>query len=859
MEKIEQTSYIDRGSKTLERTILVTIEKEYYSERGSHLGKLNAHFEVFPDGEIYPINTGTDFCQTEQVFLLSGYQKLKEDHGQNLFQAICIPSKSDNLKEGDCKYVTRIENCSPISQTLACHSFTVPLPNPSSPNGARIILDKLPITKSILLYDKDTECYSGPFSYDVQSSNEYGECSLTLKALQPSLSNTIPPFHVGQYDKELLETYIRELPDNSQIISNIKRVADRHVSIVDFISDGEIVSLYASKVVSSGAIRNFSKGTVSHIRKYLSTTPDYNHYPKRFERLFKSLDQVEAWKESRSDMMELFLQSDIGKNTLLNYIESNKDQYFDNERAAFQKELKENFTNENQKLAAIKAERDELISEIRRLTEEYTQYQRGDVKSTLNSDQNSYASLSKENKEKIEQETTKLESIKEDFLLVNDKLENVKSKYKKYKSLESLEKEIEFQETLKERTKSQLTETQNRLKESNDALIKKLVSLKPEVDALCGIVETRSPVEKEFDVPVIKLEGDKQDKREQIITNVIEHLEGYGRTSDFHAVSNLLTSVAQTQFTLFSGLPGTGKTSMAKLLGQSLGLRNRCLTIPVARGWTSIRDIMGFYNSLSQSYVNAPNGFMELLKQLHKEKSAKGAAAFVVLDEFNLSQPEHYFSSFMEMADSELSTRTITTGDPSYPNICIPEHLRFIGTINNDESVQSLTPRMLDRACVINFDNFDLDRSDKLIIPQINIPDYLPTAISGTEFIQLFQAETLNLTDNIRTVLSLIIDKLNEDDPRLGTPVSVSMRKIKAIAAYQNIAGPLMYEKPLGALDYAVSQHILPLLNGYSENFGRRLDELKSLIPDSMERTHTLLNRIIASGQANMHSYGMGL
>ncbi|HIF9217000.1 TPA: AAA family ATPase [Photobacterium damselae] len=859
MEYADSVSQLDHHVKQFERTILVTIEKEYHSERGSHLGKLNAHFEVFPDGEIYPINTGTDFCDTEQVFLISGFQEIKEKYGRNLFQAICSPSKADILKDRDCKYVTWAEKCSDIKQIFACQTFNTKLPELNSILDPKIIVDKLPITNTVMIFDEQEDCYLGPFAYRVDESNDSEESAITLKALQPTLSNTIPPYHVGKYDRELLETYCRNLPDGTQLISNIKRIADRHIGIIDFISDEEIIGLYASKVVNNGAIRNFSKGTVSHIRKYLSTTKDYSYFPKRFERLFGTLEKVEAWKDTRSDMMQLFLQSESGKKILTEYIRENKDQYFEQERVEFKEKLQKSFESENNNLASIKAERDELVSDIRRLTEEHTKLQRGDLENKHT--ENDYETWSKEHQTKIDAENEKLVSIQDNIKTVEEKLSNLKKTYVKYQNLEELEKEIQFQETLKQRTQSQLTETQAKLKESNDALIKKLVSLKPDVDALCGIIDSRPQQHLDLTVPIIKIEGDKQVKQEKIITGVIEHLEGYGRTTDFHAAANLLTSVAQTQFTLFSGLPGTGKTSMAKLLGQSLGLKSRCLTIPVARGWTSVRDILGFYNSLSQSYVNAPNGFTELLKQLDKEKREKltGAPALVILDEFNLSQPEHYFSSFMEMADSELSQRTITTGDPNHPNILVPEHLRFIGTINNDESVQSLTPRMLDRACVVNFDDLDLDRSDNLTIPQTSEPEELLGAISGIEFIKLFKADTYNLTDNIRSILSLIIEKLSINDPKLGAPISISMRKIKAIAAYQNVAGSLMYEKPLGALDYAVSQHILPLLNGYGENFGRRLEELKLVIPESMERTHSLLGRIITNGEANMHSYGMGL
>ena len=119
---------------------------------------------------------------------------------------------------------------------------------------------------------------------------------------------------------------------------------------------------------------------------------------------------------------------------------------------------------------------------------------------------------------------------------------------------------------------------------------------------------------------------------------------------------------------------------------------------------------MGFYNALSSSFNSSATGLYELLTHLDFEIKAgmEGAPAICLLDEFNLSQPEHYFSPFLEMADPE-SKRIIATGDQDSPYIEVPRYLRFLGTINNDESVQSLTPRMLDRSAIISFDDIEPD------------------------------------------------------------------------------------------------------------------------------------------------------
>lgn len=209
------------------------------------------------------------------------------------------------------------------------------------------------------------------------------------------------------------------------------------------------------------------------------------------------------------------------------------------------------------------------------------------------------------------------------------------------------------------------------------------------------------------------------------------------------------------------------------------------------------------------------------------------------------------------MADPE-SKRIITTGDQTSPFLEIPKYLRFLGTINNDESVQSLTPRMLDRSAIISFDDFELDY-DISLSPVKSLDDLDVTAISGNKFIEIFTPRSLELPQDIDRTLRLIIDTLREEKPEFGPSISVSFRKIKAIRAYHSVTSSMYIDSRFAALDYAVCQHIIPLLNGYGQNFGKRLMQLSYVIPDEMELTHKMLKRIIDIGNQNMFTYGFNI
>lgn len=61
------------------------------------------------------------------------------------------------------------------------------------------------------------------------------------------------------------------------------------------------------------------------------------------------------------------------------------------------------------------------------------------------------------------------------------------------------------------------------------------------------------------------------------------------------------------------------------------------------------------------------------------------------------------------------------------------------------------------------------------------------------------------------------------------------------------------------AFDYAVSQHLIPLLNGYGSQFGKRLENLEKELPDDMEKSRKYLNKLINYGNQNMFNYGISL
>jgi hypothetical protein len=585
-----------------ERKVLCTIEKSYHSERDEQLGKLRVFFEVLPNGDVTPINTVEEFCQTNKVFVTSGFGDIKDKFGQNLFEATCTESRME-LKEGDCRYVTRFDSCEELKGLLASQVYESSLPSPSDP---KLFVDEKPITRSIMLFDSNSELYFGPFDYDVFGELDGSTIELNIKALTTPFSNAIPLYHVGKFGSSTIAPYRQEFSQSPVLIGNTKKLAEKSDDKIDFITDDQIISMYGNKVAQSSAIRNFTKGTVGLIRKHFSTSKEYRAFPDRFQRLLRALEQAEAWDSSRNDIFESFLkdQDGTGQKILERYIDENQERFFQAEREAFKLELQTSAEKEENAIAALKQEKEKLESENRRLARVQTDLEVGGAEAAA-----------KVEAEKEEQLSSRIIELQEKLDHLQGEYFSMEVKYNKFKTLDELEQEIQLIERERDRAKErnkniedQLESIRETLKSENDELTRKLVKLKPEVDALCGITPKAPSKQIDYQVQVaVNKEADNEAIREELIDSVLDSLNSQGRKTDYYTAANILTTVAQCQFTLFSGLPGTGKTSLAKMLGQALGLGNRFLNIPVARGWTSSRDVLGFYNALSQSYLPSSN------------------------------------------------------------------------------------------------------------------------------------------------------------------------------------------------------------------------------------------------------------
>lgn len=169
-----------------------------------------------------------------------------------------------------------------------------------------------------------------------------------------------------------------------------------------------------------------------------------------------------------------------------------------------------------------------------------------------------------------------------------------------------------------------------------------------------------------------------------------------------------------TQMTVLAGISGTGKSQLPRHYAAGMGIG--FLQVPVQPRWDSPQDLLGFYNFIEKRFrpTDMARALYALDEQNNKD-AIKDRMLMVLLDEMNLARVEYYFSDFLSRLESRpapgdvknTSLRKDAELELELPNaqlrIFPGYNLLFAGTMNEDESTQSLSDKVVDRANVMRF------------------------------------------------------------------------------------------------------------------------------------------------------------
>ena len=284
--------------------------------------------------------------------------------------------------------------------------------------------------------------------------------------------------------------------------------------------------------------------------------------------------------------------------------------------------------------------------------------------------------------------------------------------------------------------------------------------------------------------------------------------------------------------TVMAGVSGTGKSAFPKLYAQAMGIH--FLPLAVEPRWDSPQDLFGFLNYMENRYEATTLG--RALVQFNNSPFSDEYATLnnqvlmVLLDEMNLARIEYYFSEFLsklemrrnanldEEEDYKDVSLEIFAGYPADPDkglkacpairLFAGKNILFVGTMNEDESTQSLSDKVIDRANVLHF-----GKPDKLsnIEQNVSRQNRSPLSIGAWEkWIKKVEKQTVPDLDKFEQQLNDINTVLAD----LGRPFG--WRTFKAISTY--IANYPDQENQKRAIADQIAMRVMPKLRGVDVN-----------------------------------------
>jgi hypothetical protein len=341
----------------------------------------------------------------------------------------------------------------------------------------------------------------------------------------------------------------------------------------------------------------------------------------------------------------------------------------------------------------------------------------------------------------------------------------------------------------------------------------------------------------------------------------------------------LTAALAAKPFVILAGGTGTGKTRSARQVAIQIAGKENVRTVAVGADWTDNRPLLGFRNLLSfdgASYV-APEALQLILKAdknlRDAAKKSKGESSadstiedsinpfFLILDEMNLSHVERYFADFLSSMESgeALKLHDYDGGLKADGSDLIiprevewPRNLFLIGTVNIDETTYMFSPKVLDRAHVIEFKvRWDEIKAGLSFPPAKALASWSAEQTRNFTNIALDDQKVLEKADQERLeeVLSGAYGCL--DGTRYNFAHRTARECLNYVAAAQRLSEAKLVEhlEITGLIDLAILQKALPKLNGSVGSLTETLNKLsefmaKNSLNDSSDKLRLMIKQL---------------
>lgn len=294
---------------------------------------------------------------------------------------------------------------------------------------------------------------------------------------------------------------------------------------------------------------------------------------------------------------------------------------------------------------------------------------------------------------------------------------------------------------------------------------------------------------------------------------ILEIIQSIGLRVSARTLRRYHLALESRGFVILSGVSGTGKTWLAEAYGQAANAR--VLVVPVAPNWTANEDLLGFADPLGGPYRDTP--FSRFLREAAAEYAEARRAGRVprayhlVLDEMNLARVEYYFATFLSAMEQRMRVGEARIALGPKDLVSLPSSLKFIGTVNVDETTHGFADKVYDRAQVIEV---GFARED------------LEAHLGGAPY----KADLLAVWDAVHPVAPF------------------AFRVLDDAGRYVMSAGPLGVDLE-ELLDEVILQKILPKVRGTDPRVGDVLEQLASLAAGRYPLSHAKATAMRAAFQ----------
>lgn len=368
-------------------------------------------------------------------------------------------------------------------------------------------------------------------------------------------------------------------------------------------------------------------------------------------------------------------------------------------------------------------------------------------------------------------------------------------------------------------------------------LLNELIKLYGEYLDSDGISEKVIPESKKREESEATEAIEEKESSKFSVDKVIKAIKETGLIYSDDLIKRYSYSLLTKPFVILSGLSGSGKTQLALSFALTMveNQEKQICFVPVGADWTNREPLLGYPNALKPGeYVKPESGVLSILLEAQNNPQKP---YFLILDEMNLSYVERYFADFLSameakgmkinLWDNPKENESEKEDSSQLPSkITLPRNLFITGTINVDETTYMFSPKVLDRANVIEFKISEDEMEDFLSTSRnIELSKCTGAEKSRAQNFVKIATKDVSLDDKSKDILLNFFKPLKKVNAEFGYRTSTEIRRFISLAKED-----LGIEK---ATDAAIVQKLLPKLHGSRRKIVPVLNELWKLSTDN--------------------------